>query len=124
MIRPFLGLTAVVTASVVVQPIQGQVIDDAGRPLPYATLELVTPEGRQTGYADREGRFFVRAPTGASITASDSGFEPVARELSGTTSEPLVFKLPFTSTQDVGNIEHLRRRICSCPGDLFVHEQR
>jgi hypothetical protein len=107
------------------EPLKGQVVDDAGRPLPYATLELVTPEGRQTAKADHEGRFLVRAPAGAwSITALESGFEPVTKDMSGNSSGPLIFKLPNAATQDAANTGRLTRRACYCPGELFVHEQR
>lgn len=106
-------------------PLEGQVVDDAGRPLPYATLDLVTVQGRETAYTDHEGRFRVRAPVGTwSITASDSGFEAVTREVSGTTSGPLVFRLPNAGTQGVANTERLNRRTCYCHAVSFVHEQR
>jgi hypothetical protein len=106
-------------------PIQGQVVDHAGRPLPYATLELVTAEGRQTAYTNREGRFLVRAHAGTwSLTASDSGFEAVTMDMSGTTSGSLVFTLPLSSTADLGNGDRLNRRTCYCPAVSFVHEQR
>jgi hypothetical protein len=106
-------------------PIAGRVIDHTGRALPYATLELVRADGRETAYTDREGRFLVRAPAGAwSITASDSGFEPVTMDMSGTTSGSLVFTLPFVGTPDIANAERLKRHTCYCHAESFVHEPR
>ena len=105
-------------------PIQGRVVDEAGRALPYATLELVTSGGRQTADADREGRFLVRAPAGTwSITASDSGWEAVTMDMSGTTSGSVVFSLPSVGRADVANRDRLSRRTCYCPAESFVHEQ-
>ena len=106
-------------------PIQGQVVDNTGQPIPYTTLELVRAQGRETAYTDREGRFLVRASAGAwSITASDSGFEPVTMDMSGTTSGSLVFALPSVGTPDITDTERLNRRTCYCPAASFVHEQR
>jgi len=107
------------------EPGEGQVLDDAGRPLPYATLELVTAQGRETAYTGRDGRFLVRAPTeGAwSITAFDSGFEPVTRDVPANSGGSFVFTLRYRGTQEVPDRERLDRT-CRCPGDFFAHEQR
>ena len=60
---------------------------------------------------------------GASIagTAVDrAGFSAVARQVSGTAAEPLVFTLERVDTSGVPYSERLERG-CLCPGDLFVH---
>lgn len=105
------------------QPLEGQVVDDAGRPLPYATLELVTAQGRETAYTGRDGRFLVRAPAeGAwSITAFDSGFEPVTRDVPANSGGSFVFTLRYAGTQEVPDRERLDRSF-GCPADFFVHE--
>ncbi len=116
-------VVAVIAPPPLPAPIQGQVVDNAGRPIPYATLELVRAGGRETAYTDREGRFLVRPSAGAwSIAAFDSGFEPVTMDMSGTTSGSLVFALPSVGTPDI--TERLNRRTCYCPSDSFVHELR
>jgi hypothetical protein len=100
-------------------------VDDAGRPLPHATLELVTAQGREAAYADREGRFLVRRPAeGAwSITAFDSGFDRVTRDVAANSGGSLVFSLRYAGTQEVPDRERLDRA-CRCPGDFFAHEPR
>ena len=106
-------------------PIEGRVIDNTGRALPFAMLELVRASGRETAYTDREGHVLVHAPAGAwSITAFDDGFEPVTIDISGTTSGSLVFTLPQIGTQDITNRHRANRPTCYCPAESFVHEQR
>jgi hypothetical protein len=101
----------------------GQVLDQAGRPLPHARVTIVTPRVSEVAYADNDGRFRVRVPTGElwSLTASDSGFNAVTRQVSTAVESPFVFRLPFAGTAAVPDTEALNRK-CSCPDDLFTHD--
>jgi len=101
----------------------GQVLDEVDRPLPHATLEIAAGGRSATAHTDREGRFIVRVPAEGewTLTAFDSGFGAVARPLSNAAPEPLVFRLPFTGTQEVSDHERLDCA-CRCPGDLFANE--
>jgi Carboxypeptidase regulatory-like domain len=102
----------------------GQVFDQAGRPLPHARVTIATPRISEVAYADNDGRFRVRLPTGElwSLTASDSGFNAVTLQVSTAVKSPFVFALPFAGTAAVPVVEPLNRK-CSCPGDLFTHDQ-
>lgn len=73
----------------------GQVVEESGRPLAHARLEVASPLRRETAYADDEGRFKVRLPVNSSwpLTASDGGFRAQTQEVSGAGDMPLVFKL-------------------------------
>ena len=104
----------------------GRVVDEANHPLPHATLEVVAPSGlRETAYADREGRFVLRAPANDpwQLTAFDSGFEPGTLPVSSDSANPLLFRLRFAGTEDVADRERLARD-CRCPGNVFAHEGR
>ena len=103
----------------------GEVVDDAGRPLPHARLEVVSPIRREVAYADADGRFLVRVPTDATwpLTASDTGFGAVTQQVSGAVAEPTVFRLRYAGTTGVPDSERLSRA-CRCPGDLFAHSGR
>jgi hypothetical protein len=102
----------------------GRVLDQSGRPLPHARVTIATPRTSEVAYADSDGRFRVRVPTGElwSLTASDSGFNAVTLQVSTAVDSPFVFALPFAGTAAVPAIEALNRQ-CSCPGDLFTHDQ-
>ena len=104
-------------------PVEGQVLDEANRPLPHATIELAANRYFERAFTDREGRFRVRVPVGSrsQLTAYDSGFEKVTQELSPATAKALVLRLRFTGTQDVEDYERLDRH-WHCPADLFTHE--
>jgi hypothetical protein len=97
----------------------GQVVDDSGRPLPYARLEIASPADREVAFADREGRFWVRVPIDRtwSLTASDSGFSAVTQEVSGAVEAPVVFTLPHVGVTGLPHSERFTRG-CRC---LFVH---
>jgi hypothetical protein len=76
-------------------------------------------------FADSEGRFRVRVSVNKSwsLTASDSGFGAVTQQMSGDPEDPVIFKLPRSSTMNLPDIEHLNRG-CRCPGGLFTHDGR
>jgi Carboxypeptidase regulatory-like domain len=103
----------------------GEVVDDSGRPLPHARLEVVSPIRREVAYSDADGRFLVRVPIDATwpLTASDTGFPAVTQQVSGSVAEPTVFKLAYAGTTGVPDSERLSRA-CRCPGDLFAHSGR
>ena len=102
------------------QPVEGQVLDEANRPLPHATIELAAGKYFERSFTDREGRFLVRVPVDdtSQLTVYDSGFEKVTQPISSA-ANALVFRLRFTGTQDVEEYERLDRRRCS--SDLFTH---
>ena len=83
-------------------PLEGQVVDDAGRPLPYATLDLVTVQGRETAYTDHEDVASMR-PSALVDYGIRQRFEAVTKEVSGTTSGPLVssFRTPAPRTSRI-----------------------
>jgi len=95
--------------------IDGRVVDQAGRPLPHARLEFVVSPGRDTAYADREGRFVVSPPEQGTwpIVVSDSGFAPVTETISRATTGPLEFRLRFVGTVGVPEVERFNQD-CPC----------
>ena len=114
----------------------GRVVDETGRPLPRARLEIAVPIPAEAGvapastwrevrYADTEGRFSVLAPVAGAwaLTASDSGFRPVTQQVSGSATEPLVFTLFFTGIGPPTEYERFSQG-CRCSGDLFTHQGR
>lgn len=113
----------------------GRVVDHAGRPLPRARLELTVPlrppgvaygsTWREVRYADTEGRFSVNAPIETSwrLTVSDSGFRPVTQQISGSSTELIVFKLSYIGLDSVAEHEILNQG-CRCGSDLFTHRIR
>jgi len=103
----------------------GQVVDESGRPLPYARLEIVSPTSRGVARADGEGRFRVRVPIDGTwpLTASDSGFRPVRQDVSGTVAGPIMFTLSHAGVTNLPDSERFARG-CRCPDDLFVHPGR
>ena len=105
-------------------PLAGQVVDDGGRPLPYARLDIVNPKRRKTAYADSEGRFVVRPPVAGMwpLTASDGGFAPVTVQISRMTAGPLVFRLAYVGSEALPQVE-LRNLGCLCP-EFLSHETR
>jgi hypothetical protein len=87
----------------------GQVLDDTGRPLPHAQLELASPSYRSRNYADSDGRFQLRLPVTGTwmLTARDTGFAGETRPLTAGASEAIVFRLapaPRTSVRTVERI--------------------
>lgn len=105
--------------------VAGQVVDDAGRPLPHARLEIIGPRRQESARADSEGRFLVRLPVDGSwqMIASDSGFAPVKQQISKATKEPLVLRLRFVGTQGLPDIEMFDEVAGARPG-YFAHEER
>ena len=103
----------------------GQVVDESGRPLPYARLEVMSSMRREVAYADNKGQFHVRLPVHETwpLTASDSGFSATTLHLSGTTADPFVIRLTHDTEAAVPDTERLGRG-CRCPGDLFTHQGR
>lgn len=103
----------------------GQVVDEAGRPLPHARLEIVSPVSHEVAYADREGRFRVRVLANQTwpLTARDSGFGVATQQISGITGPPLVLRLPNAEAAGLPDLETFARA-CRCGGDLFTHPGR
>lgn len=103
----------------------GQVVDDSGRPLPHARLEVVSAASRETAYADGDGRFRVRlsANTAWPLTASESGFQSVTQQVRGASDSPIVFRLPKAGPVTL-DAEQVFGRGCRCWGDLFTHRGR
>ena len=101
----------------------GYVVDESDRPLAHAWLSLGAL-GSQVGYADGEGRFQVLLPAEGTwpLTAFDTGFGTMTRQVSGTGSGPIVFKLKRAGAPTVPDTERLSRGCCS--GDLFTHPPR
>jgi hypothetical protein len=99
----------------------GQVVDESGRPLPHSRLEIASPAGLETTYADRMGRFRVHltADQAWRLTARDSGFGAVTELVSGRSKQPLVLRLPYENNlTSLPEVEHL---IPDCCPDLFRH---
>jgi hypothetical protein len=101
----------------------GYVVDESDQPLAHAWLSLGSP-GSQVGYADGEGRFRVRLPVDGTwpLTAFDTGFGTMTRQVSGTGPGAIVFKLKRAGAPAVPDTERLSRGCCS--GDLFTHSPR
>jgi hypothetical protein len=98
----------------------GQVVNESGRPLPHARLEIIGPVGREAVYATREGRFQVRLSPGQAwqLTARDSGFGSVTVNVSGDQPSPLVIELPVGDQGNLPTAERLTRPCC--PGELLA----
>ena len=103
----------------------GQVVDESGRPLAHARLEVVSPLRREAAYADGEGRFKIRLPVNSSwpLTVSDGDFRAQTQEVSGAGDVPLVFKLAQAWSPGLPDLQRFTRG-CRCPGDLFTHDGR
>ena len=99
----------------------GQVIDNAGHPLPYARVEL---PGRQVMYTDREGRFLVRVPVNEPwpLNATDTGFREVTQQISGADSASVVVSLEYVGTAGVPDTERFGG--CECHGYLRPFGER
>ena len=102
----------------------GQVVDDAGRPLARARVEITTPLRYEFAYADSQGQFRVRLPVNENwvITASASGFELVKQQVSARTDAPIVLRLSHVGTAAVPDTERFPRPCC--PRDLFTYDRR
>ena len=96
----------------------GQVIDQAGRPLPYARIELV---GRQVMYTDREGRFLIRLPVNETwpLTATDTGFRGATQQVSGADAASVVLSLEYIAAIGVPDLERFGG--CECDGYLRAY---
>jgi len=105
-------------------PVVGRVVDDSGRPVPYARLDLVNPRRRETAYANSEGRFLVRPPVTGTwpLTGSASGFGSVTEQISRTTTSPIVLRLRFVESQRLPDTEQYRVG-CLC-SEFFQQEAR
>jgi hypothetical protein len=106
------------------QTVVGEIVDDAGRSLPHAHMEIASPTRRESATADGNGRFVIHLPADGvwQMTASDTGFAPASRLISNATSEPLVLTLRFVGTQGLPDAEMFNHG-CSCP-EYFAHEER
>ena len=102
----------------------GRVMDDEGRPVPYARLEIASPARREVAYADREGWFAVLLPLDGTwpLSASDST-RAVTQRVRGRMPDPIELKLPRAGNKASPEFERLARG-CRCGGDLFVHAGR
>jgi hypothetical protein len=109
----------------------GNVVDEAGRPLPHAHLTLVAPIGglfptsSVGAYADEAGHFAVRVPVNDAwpVTGSDSGFMAETIRVSGAADAPIVIRLRSDAAAVVPDIERFDRG-CQCSDDLFTHAGR
>jgi hypothetical protein len=103
----------------------GEVVDDAGRPLPHARLELISPMRHEVAYADADGRFLLKVPVDATwpLTASDTGFGALTEQVSGSAAQSIVLRLAYADTMGMPDSERFSRG-CRCPGDLFAHSGR
>ncbi|MEQ1907675.1 MAG: carboxypeptidase-like regulatory domain-containing protein [Vicinamibacterales bacterium] len=101
--------------------LSGQVLDEAGNPLPHAWMQLRTYlDVFESMNTDDEGRFELRTPLAGTwpLTASDTGFAPATQIISSTSTSPLTFRLRFIGTTDVPVVQRLRPG-CSC-GSTFL----
>ena len=92
----------------------GQVVDAFGQPLPHARLEIESPIGLDTTYADREGRFrvFLLPDQAWPLTARDSGFGAATERVSGSSSAPVLLRLPNGDTKALPDTEQFTLRCC------------
>ena len=119
-IRPICECTRVWSPA---RPIDGQVVDDDGHPLPHARLEVVSPYGRETALADRDGRFLLNVPVKGELPliVADSGFATVTRQISKASAVPIVISLRYMGTQGLPDTERGNQG-CDCPG-FFPHPE-
>lgn len=101
-------------------------MDDLGRRLPHARLEIGSPLGREVAYSDQDGRFRVRLSTTESwpMTVRDSGFATVTTPVAATSYAPLMIVLERASGPKPPDVEQMTHRGCQCPRDLFTHNGR
>ena len=106
------------------EALSGQVVDEDGRPLPLARVQIATQVHRAMTYTDREGRFLFSVPVKGtwSITASDSGFASTTQKISRATDGPVVLRLRFAGTGNVPNLERLTPDCC--PSDYLRSGKR
>jgi hypothetical protein len=93
----------------------GQVLDDTGRPLPHAQLELASSSHRFRNYADHEGRFQLRLPAAGTwtLTALDTGFASETRQLAAAAPESIAFRLMPAPGASVRNVERIVGPCCA-----------
>jgi hypothetical protein len=108
------------------RPVQerlGQVLTVSGEVLPHARLQFVRPWS-EVAFADRDGRFTVRVPVDGPVPliVSESGFQSLTQQVSGTVTTPIVVRLTSGSGAGVPDTERLPRRCC--PGGLFMFPGR
>ncbi len=103
----------------------GQVVDEFGRPVAHARLEISSQTRREVSYADNEGRFRVRLPVAESwtLTASYGDLGAVKQQVTWAADVPIAFRLPHIDTTSIPDMERFNRG-CRCPGDLFTHAGR
>ena len=105
----------------------GRVVDEAGRPLPHARLEIAVPiqpgrgvapgsTRREVSYTAADGQFSLFVPVAGTwpLTASVGGFRPATQQVSASSVEPIVFKLVFTGTGPELPDEERFSRACLC----------
>lgn len=91
----------------------GQVIDNAGHPLPHARVEVV---GYETATTDSEGRFLVRVPASGTLTltATDTGFRSTTEHVSGDDAATVVLSLEHVGITGVPDVQRFGG--CQCQG--------
>jgi len=94
----------------------GQVIDNTGHPLPHARIGV----DRQVMSTDSEGRFLVRVPVNEtwSLTATDTGFQPVTQQISGADAATVVLSLDYEGTTGVPDVQRFGG--CECQGGYLL----
>ena len=102
-------------------PISGQVVDESGRPLPYARLGLAA-QPSENALADQAGRFrlHLAGTETARLSASAEGFEAVTADIAAGESGPIVLTLRYVGAVDVPVVERLERG-CQCGGPFDNH---
>ena len=108
------------------RPVQerlGQVLTISGEVLPHARLQFVRP-WPELAFADSDGRFAVRVPVDGPVPliVSESGFQSLIQQVSGTVTTPIVVRLASGSGAGVPDAERLPRPCC--PGGLFMFPGR
>ena len=104
---------------------EGQIVDQQGRPLAYARVELRNPQRIESAHADHDGRFRVRLPrqTTWRLSASAYGYAPSTQQVGGDAGDTVVLRLVRSDVERTMERERVPRG-CRCGSDLFTHAGR